>query len=66
MKIINVVLFGVLLVIEAGCLGNAPESPHVLSTECALSRTGERLGQKCDVYRLGWRGANGGDYFISQ
>jgi hypothetical protein len=66
MKIINGFLFGALLVVVAGCVGNAPEGQNVLSAECSLSRTSKRLDQKCDVHRLGWKGANGSDYFIGQ
>lgn len=66
MKSINGFLLGAVVVVATGCVSSAPENKNVLLGECAFAQQSKSFKEECDTPKLGWKGANGSDFIISQ
>ncbi|MDH7791423.1 hypothetical protein QBD00_002333 [Ochrobactrum sp. AN78] len=66
MKIINCYLLVAVMVVGTGCVGPAQKNIGITAAECEPAKQNTTFNEKCDPPKLGWKGANGSDFIISQ
>ncbi len=63
-KVVRGFLLVSVVVIAAGCVSSG-QKMEVSAAECALARHSETFKEKCNVPKLGWKGANASDFTFS-
>jgi len=66
MNFIKVSLSIAMMVIIAGCVNSKQGNINFSADECLLVKNGDSFYSKCDVPKLGWKGANGSGLIFSQ
>lgn len=66
MKFIKVSLSIALMVVIAGCTNSKQENIKFSADECLRVKNGDSFYSKCELPKLGWKGANGSGLIFSQ
>lgn len=66
MKMINGLFLIAVWVIGAGCVSSSQTNSGNFPADCQSEKQNIVFIEKCEVVKLGWRGANGSDFIIGQ